>query len=503
MKKNTFLSNLVLVCFSLFVVFGFSFSLPVLASGAGSVVINEVAWAGSLDSANDEWIELYNTTPNSIDLNGWYIDDDNGASVYYLSGSISGYGYYLIEKREDAVTTYVADLIVNLSLANSGDSLILYNSDDVEIDAVNSSGGAWFAGNTSSYATMERINPFVSGDDPDNWANGVSDGATASLGALISGTPLKKNSSFLGQDLLPNVSMSSSNTALNVGDEVIVSVEIDNVLNLFSYGLEVLYDRNVFELLSVSKSGFLSEGETVSTSFQYGLENGTEGKLLIAEARTLNEKIGVSGSGKMFDITFKVVDSFANQTDIIFGESSFISDLVGENLSNFSGISFTANVFVVEPVFGLKAQESLHRYAIELSWNASLGATSYDVFRMNAHGDFVLLGETSSTFFVDDDLVLTGGNIIPNHNYNYRVVAKSGGVVSEGVEVFGVDTRGIKGDNNRSDRVDGRDLDRLARVFALTDTDFGFDPLVDTTFDGAIDGSDLIDLGVNFALSYL
>ena len=66
----------------------------------------------------------------------------------------------------------------------------------------------------------------------------------------------------------------------------------------------------------------------------------------------------------------------------------------------------------------------------------------------------------------------------------------------------GSETRGLKGDNNRSDRVDGRDLENLARHFAQTDADNEFDPLVDTTYDGQISGSDLIDLGVNFALTF-
>jgi len=34
----------------------------VYAATAGDVVINEVAWAGTADSSNDEWLELFNTT---------------------------------------------------------------------------------------------------------------------------------------------------------------------------------------------------------------------------------------------------------------------------------------------------------------------------------------------------------------------------------------------------------------------------------------------------------
>ena len=43
-------------------VFGIPLGGTVFAANLGDVVINEVAWAGSGDNSNDEWIELYNTT---------------------------------------------------------------------------------------------------------------------------------------------------------------------------------------------------------------------------------------------------------------------------------------------------------------------------------------------------------------------------------------------------------------------------------------------------------
>jgi hypothetical protein len=40
----------------------------VRAASVRDVVISEVAWMGTQASANDEWIELYNTTSAPIDL---------------------------------------------------------------------------------------------------------------------------------------------------------------------------------------------------------------------------------------------------------------------------------------------------------------------------------------------------------------------------------------------------------------------------------------------------
>lgn len=472
------------------------------AAEPGAVVINEVAWAGSADSANDEWIELYNTTGAAVDLSGWTISDDNGASVYALGGSVAAHGYYLIEKNEAAVNPRVADLILNLSLANTGDSLVLYDAGAQVIDTVNSSGGMWFAGSSSSYATMERIDAGGNGDDPANWVNGSGAGATASLGSLIVGTPGALNSASSAPVLGMNILMNVSNATPSVGEQITVSVNAENAVDLFSYGFEVDYDPAVLVLSAVSQGSFLNESGAVATSFQYGLEDGTPGKLLVAEARTIDPKSGVAGSGGLFVMVFDVIGGGGTQSTVAFGADSFVSDCVGEMPAGYVGGTFTPLVASVNPVTNLQTVEAAQRYSIQLSWNPSADATLYRVYRLNSHGNYVLLGETASTLFVDGDAVAEGGNIIPNHAYGYRVIAFRDAVESVAADATGMETRGLKGDNDRSDRVDGRDLDKLARHFAEDDTVAGFDPLADTTYDGMVDGSDLIDLGMTFALTY-
>jgi hypothetical protein len=161
-----------------------------------AVVINEVAWAGSAASASDEWIELYNTTNSAINLSGWRIVDDGGVQIYNLSGTIAAKGYFLIE-RSQAATSVTGDLLVSgLSLANTGDSLELQDTGGGRIDSVNYTGGAWYAGTTTGYYTMERKQATVGGSAASNWAhnNGVIRNGTNSGGGAINGTPREKNS---------------------------------------------------------------------------------------------------------------------------------------------------------------------------------------------------------------------------------------------------------------------------------------------------------------------
>jgi len=475
-----------------------------MAAGSGAVVINEVAWAGSLDSANDEWIELYNPGSLPVDLTGWKIVDDQGAQVYALAGTISAGGYYLIEDSEMVVQPAIANLLTNLSLSNAGDSLVLTDSTGQVIDAVNSSGGMWFAGNATKHATMERIDPAVSGDDASNWVSSDGSGSTAvsSLGSLIMGTPGIVNSKSASVAAV-KVDFSLSSAVPAKGDTVTLYADVNDVAGLFSYGVEVDYNPAVLQFVSADGGNFLSENGTIPTTFESGLEGGTEGRLLLAQARTQDVKTGVSGSGRLFTAQFSVVGDAGASDSLVAGAESFLGGLGGDINAGWTGTQFTVTQDSAAPVTGVQVSEDAQRYALKLTWVAPAGgADKYKVSRKNPHGFYVSLGETTGTAFIDSDAITSGGKIVPGLQYCYRVIAVKGALESVPVGACGTETRGLKADNNRSDRVDGRDLDKLARHFAETDAASGFDSLTDTNFDGQTDGSDLIDLGTDFARVY-
>ncbi len=485
-----------------------SFAVPgrAFAATQGSVVINEVAWAGSADSANDEWIELYNTSSAVVDLSGWTINDDQGQSVYALAGNIAAHGYYLIEDSQGAAQPNVANIIINVSLANTGDSLVLFDVTGQVVDSVNSSGGAWFAGNSTTRATMERIDSLASGDISSNWisSNGAGSSATASAGSQILGTPGMLNSQSQTPATQTQLAIISSSPNPNVGESITLNFNVENANNLFSYGLEITYDPAVLTYVSSAAGNFLSASGTVPTSFQASLENNVPGKLLLAEARTQTVKSGVSGSGTVASATFQVTSGAGSQTQLQFGQSTFLADVLQDMSVQKSGTQISVqNLTAPSPATNITANEDAQAYALKLQWVAAAGGVDkYRIYRRNAHGAFVQLGETTQLQFVDSDVITAGGAIVPQMDYSYRVTAVKGGAESIPVSVQVKETRGLKGDNNRTGRIDGRDLENLARHFAQTDADSAFDPLVDTTYDAQIDGSDLIDLGLNFGRTY-
>ena len=117
------------------------------AASTGDVLINEIAWMGTKDSANDEWIELHNTTPQAIDLNGWILKAVDGTPTIKLAGSDPANWFYLLERSKD----YTG------ALNNKGEELELFDNKDNLIDLVDASSG-WPEGDHSTKQTMERKN---------------------------------------------------------------------------------------------------------------------------------------------------------------------------------------------------------------------------------------------------------------------------------------------------------------------------------------------------------
>lgn len=480
---------------------------PRANAAASTVVINEVSWAGTAASGNDEWLELYNNSDADVNLAGWVIDDDNGSQTYTIAaGTIAAKSYFLIEDTQET-TNVVADSLAALSLANTGDKLVLKNASGEVADTVNSGGIMWFAGDATGFKSMERIDPSASGDVASNWANNTTGiGALDRAGATINGTPKAKNS-VTGT---PPPAQQNAKVILlpgtltpDAGSDLSVQVKTENSTDLFSYGIDITYDKNVLQYTNATKGTFLSENEATTTSFQSGLENGSSGKVVAGESRLQESKTGISGNGLLFTVNFHVIGTGGNNSAITIEPTSFLANSSRDLISEFTNTAVSVSISVVNPVQSLTAAEGSNRYEIALTWLSPIdGATGYKILRKNTSGSFVEIGTTTALSFLDKDGLTNAGNIIPDYSYFYHVVAFKNGAESSPLEISGQDTRGIKGDNDRSDRVDGRDLYKLAQHFTETTADAGFAPLVDTTYDGVIDGSDLIDIGASWALVY-
>ncbi|MCK4356421.1 hypothetical protein KAW44_05000 [Candidatus Bipolaricaulota bacterium] len=197
----------------------------------GKVIINEIAWAGTLANPADEWIELRNLGSIPVDLSGWTLcwypkgkaipdeslwkrieligtissspidlslpreggaeivfskqhEDDLSWRVFDMSWWVAGKegeegrGYYTLERQHDAtVNNVVADLLYDvqtpslLDLPNEGAVILLFDAEGNLVDTANGEHPevvGWSAGDAHTGATMERSDPLL-GDMNSNW----------------------------------------------------------------------------------------------------------------------------------------------------------------------------------------------------------------------------------------------------------------------------------------------------------------------------------------------
>ncbi|MBT6744920.1 MAG: T9SS type A sorting domain-containing protein [Flavobacteriales bacterium] len=107
-----------------------------------SIVINELIASNNSSSADgageyDDWIELYNTTGNLIDLSGYFLSDDilNLSKWSFPNGTTIGPNDYLIIWSDNDLSQ--AGLHTSFKLKKSGTNVILSNQELTIIDETN------------------------------------------------------------------------------------------------------------------------------------------------------------------------------------------------------------------------------------------------------------------------------------------------------------------------------------------------------------------------------
>jgi len=195
-------------------------SLVIGLSLQAAVAINEVAWGGTIASATDEWMELYNTSDTPVDLMGWtlvfgervvHLGIVDGATTEVRGTVIEAGGYYLLERTDDETVADVeADIIYTGSLPNDGTDVILFDSIGDVVDRLICLEGGWPAGSGGSddfpYRSMERVDPL----DPDGgWVThrGLVTAGVDALGNPINGTPRSENETAILAAAAPRVDL--------------------------------------------------------------------------------------------------------------------------------------------------------------------------------------------------------------------------------------------------------------------------------------------------------
>ena len=154
------------------------------------LVISEVLYSlvttqGSEAQGENEWIELFNGSDSSIDLNGYAIGDSAGKDVLSGDDLLLLPGAYVIltpeastltfwDMPEGTLTVIIGNKLGSNGLGNSGDAVFLYNVEGDVIDAMSYGtndmvfpAGSLVAPKGSSLA---RVPVTVDTDTPNDWA---------------------------------------------------------------------------------------------------------------------------------------------------------------------------------------------------------------------------------------------------------------------------------------------------------------------------------------------
>ena len=159
----------------------------------GGIVINEIMYKAADDADCSDWIELYNTSDEDIDISNWTLTDDNVSHIYTLPDNIElkSKSYLVIVRNEDdfaAVYPNVQNYIGELDFGfGDEDAVKLYNDDNILIDIVEyTSVTPWYAECDGTGPSLECANPNKNNNAAYNWKQSQEN----------YGTPGVQNSNF-------------------------------------------------------------------------------------------------------------------------------------------------------------------------------------------------------------------------------------------------------------------------------------------------------------------
>jgi predicted extracellular nuclease len=173
---------------ALILTFALGGGLLAQAAGPGDVVINEIMQNPSaVSDADGEWFELYNPTPDGININGWTIQDNGSDSHVIDNGGplvIPAGGYLVLGSNADTETNGGVSVDYsyngNWFLANGDDEIVLRDETQNVIDFVEYDGGPNFP--DPNGASMALSDPTLDNNDGANWCTSSTPYGDGDLG---------------------------------------------------------------------------------------------------------------------------------------------------------------------------------------------------------------------------------------------------------------------------------------------------------------------------------
>ena len=218
-KKSITLALILILTFTMTLMFIFS---PQPASAISTVVINEVHYNPSTGNQNDEFLELYNPSLDSIDIGNWSFSQ--GITLTFPAATtIPGHGYLVVSPSiSQTLLTYGVTSIAQYApsnLSNSGETVTLIDQNGTTIDSISYSDKApWPTSPDGSGPSLELKSPALDNSLAASWGGSLTNG----------GTPGSVNSTAGSGG--PSISNVTEPHSISSGQDVTISAQVVGAL---------------------------------------------------------------------------------------------------------------------------------------------------------------------------------------------------------------------------------------------------------------------------------
>lgn len=269
-----------------------------------SIVINEIMFNPPGDNPKEEYIELYNTYSDNIDLTGSYIKDSSGRkeNLASISTAVLSPGSFAIVTASSTILSPAIGVIhlkagskLLGGLSNTGDTISIFDKNDVMLDSFTYRNTYGSDRNKNSMidssgegSSLERIYPYGLTDYYANWNSSIGSPTAGRHNTVYRGFN-ESNITLLFADM-PRYAMS--------GKDIEMSVRAKNSANMYDLALLTITRNGT----KVNSDSMLLDPKTYADSDYHF--NGSAGDFVMNFTMQATGDKNTADNTKKSDITF-------------------------------------------------------------------------------------------------------------------------------------------------------------------------------------------------------